>query len=172
MAWEPVSIIASLLHWLGDLMDKRGRPTLDADRKLFQRFMAELPSNELTTFLEEHNMGDSFPTGTLDPLYKFTESWGRSEFHFHDHKVNQARHDFLIASTAFLRAMAEKTSPKNNDYQGIYKYYNEGRSWDPKDEPRLRKQMDETIATLNDLATKVFENHQSFIIIAKKRLKV
>jgi len=172
MTWEPVGIIASLFHWLGDLLEKEGRPTLEADRRLFQKFMSELPSNGLITFLKNHNMGDSFQIGTLGPLYKLSESWDRSEYSFHNPKVDQARKQLLMATNAFLRAIAEKTSPKNNDFQGIYKYYNEGRNWSAKEEPRLREQMEETITTLNNLATKVFENHQSFIAIAKRKLKV
>jgi hypothetical protein len=172
MTWEPFKLFAPILEWLGKRFCKSRDRAVAADRRLYKRFLTELPSNGCIQFLEVHDFGNSFHLNTLDPLHAFVKSWGQPEFHFHDRDIDSARENLRSASLVFLHEIAQKTSPKSGELQGIYKWYNDGRPQSGVDEKQLRKEMEETMKLLNDSATNVFNTHQTFILLAKKKLQM
>jgi hypothetical protein len=170
MIWE------ELIHVFVGPLEKYFLKTKDrafaADRRLFKRFLTELPSKGCMQFLEEHSFGNDFLSKRLDPLFAFVDTWRQPEFHFHDKEIDKARENLLSASKLFLQAIAQNTWSKDGDFLGIYKWYHETPPKDPGDEHRLRKKMDYTIKTLDDSAEDVFNKHQAFVLLAKKKLQM
>jgi hypothetical protein len=135
-----------------------------SDYKLFETFLGEISSecNSLV-LLKDHDFGAPFFKIHLDQIECFTRRWHASEFFFQDEVIDEHRASLLKSSKEFLNKLASSISPVGtSDIYRVVPVQFVGK--------QFPEWVQNEIKSLNDMATKLYQEHQEFITLAKGRL--
>lgn len=135
------------------------------DRHLFDRYLAELPSEPTMQFLTEQNFGDSFRRDRLEPLDAFSVTWNTVEREFIDKTLQLRLRRVKKAIGDFLTAVSTYTVPTRN--LGLLSVYSDAMR--DHGGPRPQHIRDQA-KKLNELAREVVLVHQEFIRVAREKL--
>ena len=161
--WEPVvSSLVLLATLIGQEIASIRRSSVDShDRALFDRFLEEFPSNGSSArFLNEQDIGSSFPRDDLDQLTQFTRDWGNAEHEFHDGELEKVRKKFLEAAKIFRSELSLNIFPIDGGWFSMDLQ-------DFEDRPEKINKRDE----FNKQATEVYEAHQELVRLGTRKLK-
>ncbi len=138
-----------------------------SDYKLLESFLAEFPSNCASTILlKEHDFGNSFNRDKLDQIDSIYYQWNGAEYHFIDPEIDEKRKYFYEGCKQFLLKVAEYTTPVGtSNFGSVVPDHLRA------DDFNLPEWVLSQIKELNDMATKLFEEHQEFIAFAKSKIQ-
>lgn len=87
--------------------NKRSEKIIEADRKLFESFIALLPTHSSSIeLLKDHNFGASYHNDHLKDIEGFNYKWGKADQIFHDAELNAKSLEFLKETKSFLNFLA------------------------------------------------------------------
>jgi hypothetical protein len=143
-----------------------GEPWRSADRQLFGQFRDLLPSSTgVVDFLRDYDFGAAFRWETLEPLDEFGRTWNDAEYRFHDEEVDAERASLHRLASAFLIRLAYESFPEAGGWQAVVPV-------ERRDDFRLDDSKDDVrrVEEINAMSTAVFEQHQRFVAVARRRL--
>ena len=138
-----------------------------SDTKLLERFLAEFPSDcSSVILLNEHDFGNSFERDKLRQLEEYCRKWNGAEYHHIDSEIDAKRNSLYEGCKSFLLKVNEYTTPVGaSNYSSVIPDHLRAYDWDLPDGVKCQ------IKELNNLATKLYEQHQEFIIFAKTKIQ-
>lgn len=138
---------------------------LDADRVLFGKFMAAIPSDSPSIYLLKlHDFGDPFTIESLNEINTFVSEWNCAESKFLNEELEHLRAALWQKIYDFRALLAEKSAPisKGCLQSVVPEQHRNDWTWP--------KWVADDIQAVNSMASEVFELHQSFIFTAKRVL--
>jgi hypothetical protein len=170
-AGEPLRAADALLI-VGQLVAVLGSPVdeglLAADRALFAEFRQLLPSGrDPVTLLRDYDFGAAFRWDSLDPLSEFVRAWDDAEHQFHDSGVETERQHLLDLASAFVNRLAMDAGPDEGGWYSIVPV-------EHRDTFRLGDRENDVrrVDEVNQMATEVYNQHQHFVEVARRRLAI
>lgn len=141
---------------------------LEADRTLYRRLLDLLPSDGGTMwFVKEHPFDISYEDGKLNDLRVFLHEWDIAHRHFHDAEVEAARSELHAANREFVMHLATHSFQRDdNDRYRIYPDVN--LDWETESNAFAIQAAQEA----NRLSWALWEKHQAFVEIGKRRLRL
>ena len=83
-----------------------------SDLELFKRHIAHFTSTGVTIqFLKTHDMGASFHSSCVEPLWEYAGEWRGPEFEFLFPELEEARADFDRKTRDFVGVLVNETAP-------------------------------------------------------------
>ena len=140
-----------------------GGPTApSADQKLFESFLALLPSSSAAIeFLQTNNMaGFSFDPERLNDLETFLRTWDDAEHEFRDPLLDEKRRELLDVANRYLHLIAIETFPTRNGRQTV------PQEWEYEQPERFTAVVEDFHNTAHLFCTL----HQEFIRLGRKQL--
>lgn len=133
----------------------------DADRKLFSKFLEELPSSRSISFIDQHNMaGFSFPGEPIRELERFHVSWGNAEHEFLDQDLESLRSKLYGLIGEYIGLIAVNTFPV-----GATGRFTVPAEW----EERNPEKFFEVVGKLHDTAAKIVAAHQELVRLGRRK---
>lgn len=138
----------------------------EADKKLFDKFLEELPSNSASIkLLKEHDFGNSFFGDHTNEIENFVNKWNVSELQFLDSELEEKKMDLWQNCHKFLLKLAESSGPIGNGPRfSVIPDHCRG-DWD------LPEFVNERVRELNKNATICHNLHQEMVALCKQKLK-
>lgn len=136
----------------------------EVDRKLFNEFIALLPSTSgAAQFLEQHDFGSTFDLSRFHPIDQFVYDWDCPEKRFLDESLETIKMDFWAKSRELSILIGRKTGPLRSGRQSVLteeylRAYN------------IPKEYEEDIKLLNQKATELFDIHQNLTLQCRTKL--
>ncbi|MEJ0092702.1 MAG: hypothetical protein WDN46_04505 [Methylocella sp.] len=135
------------------------------DVELLQRFHRQIPL-ALKKFLRQHNFGNSFLLGKLDPLHEMNEDWVGADYEFHDAVVQAAFVDVRQAAHAFGELVVQRIyAMRGNPKMGWPKT-------DQDAEIGIQPNTEQAIRDLNAKATALSKMIDTLERVARERIRV
>ena len=136
-----------------------------ADKDLFRRFLATLPSSGSIAFLRDNNFaGFSFRRSRLKDLDAFYHDWDDAEHEFLDNELEEKRKHLHSLISEFTGYLALNTWPLDTDANS---------SWVPPDwEHEQPDRFRETVDRIHSLAQRIVDAHSSLVRMGREKLKV
>jgi hypothetical protein len=132
-----------------------------SDIKLFQEFMALLPSGSKSIYIiDKHDFQAPFNIKDLADLRQFIGEWEYADHCFIDKRMESTKMKLYNLAAAFNTYLGSNTWHIKNDFFGV------PREWENEQNERYRK----TTQTLNKMAHDIFVAYQEFIKIGQKRM--
>jgi hypothetical protein len=137
----------------------------DVDCKLLSVFLLDFPSQSgAIRLLQEHDFGNSFKLESLAEMDRFVEHWKYAETTFLNSEINLLKEDLYAKSKEFSSLLGMKSSPTSVGRQSVV-----------PDQHRNDFNWPECVASdvkaVNELASKVADAHQEFILKSKRLLR-
>ncbi|WP_434985306.1 hypothetical protein [Vreelandella zhaodongensis] len=160
------SVSAAKIYKTGDLKGLEAEKSQEVDRKLFDRFLSEFPSNSRSvTLLKEHDFGNSYHDNNTDEIDRFVDTWNTAESEFLDDELEVTRKELYEKLYTFIYKLAQSSgyigtgpilSAVPDAYRGEWE-------WPERVETRINE--------LNKLSTECYELHQQFVMLGRRKLK-
>lgn len=156
--WEP---LVTFIGLLAALVGQEIWPVLkneDNDKILFEKFLAEFPSiGDSARFLQDQDIGAPFLSDALKELDAFVRNWGNAEHEFRNEKLETQRKKLFDLAETFRNELSVSVYPGGGGFLTMD-------IKDLEDRPEKLKRRDH----LNEMATRVFREHQELIRLGKK----
>lgn len=150
----------------GDIAASEAKEIKAVDRRLFERFLEEFPSNSRSiTLLSEHDFGNSYHKNNTDEIDNFVDTWNTAETEFLDHEIETACKELHNKMHEFIYRLAQSsgyiyTGPMLSAVPDAY-----------RGEWEWPEHIDARIKELNEKSTECYKLHQQFVILGRRKLK-
>jgi hypothetical protein len=154
------------IYKTGDIAAAEAKELETVDRKLFEKFLSEFPSNSRSvTLLKEHDFGHSYHDNNTDEIDHFVDTWNTAETEFLDPELEKARKELYIKMHEFIYKLAQSsgyihTGPMLSTVPDAYRG-----AWD------YPEHVDVRIKELNEKSTECYKLHQQFLMLGRRKLK-
>jgi hypothetical protein len=137
----------------------------DVDRRLFSEFLLDFPSQSgAIRLLQDHDFGNSFRLESLAEIDRFVERWRHAETTFLNSEINLLKENLYAKSKEFSCLLDIKSAPTSVGRQSVVPdQHRDDWNW-PED-------VTNDVRIVNELASKVADAHQEFILKSKQLLR-
>jgi hypothetical protein len=137
----------------------------DVDRILFSKFLLDFPSQSGSIrLLQDHDFGNSFRLESLAEFNRFLERWGHAETTFLNSEINLLKENLYVISKEFSCLLCIKSGPTSVGRQSVVPDQH-------RDDWNWPKEVTNDVSVVNELASKVADAHQEFILKSKQLLR-
>lgn len=137
----------------------------DVDRRLFSKFLLDFPSQSGSIrLLQDHDFGNSFRLESLAEIDRFLERWSHAENTFLNSEINLLKENLYVISKEFSYLLCMKSGPISAERQSVVPDQHRD-DWD------WPKEVINDVRVVNELASKVADAHQEFILKSKQLLR-
>lgn len=134
------------------------------DLALFEVFQQVFPVEPTLRLLKETDFGNSFPIESIQPLYRFVDSWGAVDKEFLNKKLEKERKSIYSAAKDLALEFAKQTVPiGKGDYLSVFPDNLRG---GPRPDHVI-----ESAKILNEKSNEFTPKYESFIRTCKATLK-
>lgn len=178
LSWEPITVfisavavlICSEIAFLRSLSfsreNERSQPIKgqqSEDRVLYDRLIKLLPSDGIIDFINKSNMaGFSFNLDRLNPLEEFIQTWRNATHEFLDPDLEHAKSELYLRCREYSNLIGKYTFPNKNGQQSV------PQEWEIEKPQKFESAVNE----LHGKAQEVFDSHERFVRIARRKLNL
>ncbi|WP_434562774.1 hypothetical protein [Pseudomonas sp. R1-6] len=136
-----------------------------ADKLLFEKFLAEFPSNSSSIhMLKHHDWGGSFNMDYLNDMEKFVTEWNTLEREFHSEELEEKRKSLWVVCDDFLTKLSLGAYQLHGPmYSCIPDLYRGTDNWPQHVDVKLKE--------LSDLADQSWEMYRDFVQFGRKQFR-
>jgi hypothetical protein len=161
--WDPKIAFLTLFSTLVGLeYGEEKKRIRNPDIQLFNEFIKTLPSNGDIEYLRTENMGGWIDSTKLLQIKRFLYEWNTAEHEFLDRGLEKKRKVIYKSIDDFLNYYGAHAFNVKDQF---YRIYPDLLGTDPE---KVRI----TAEKLDLLATKIYNSHQAFVRVARRKLKV
>lgn len=154
------------IYKIGDIASLESKELEAVDKKLFERFLSEFPSNSRSiSLLKEHDFGNSYHENKTNEIDSYIDTWNTAEKEFLDQELERARQELYNTIHKFVYKLAQSSGYINNGpmLSAVPVAYQDAWNWPEHVEVRIKE--------LNDLSSECYKLHQQFILLGRRKLK-